>query len=66
MIAFDADVLSDILAGRALAERAAQIPSHEQAVPIVVVEEIVRGRLNSIRQAGSTGRNRGGLRSIVP
>jgi tRNA(fMet)-specific endonuclease VapC len=52
MTAFDADVLTEILAGNRLyVERAALIPLHEQAVPIVVVEEIVRGRLNSIRQA---------------
>lgn len=27
------------------------IPEYEQAVPIIVVEEIIRGRLNIIRQA---------------
>jgi tRNA(fMet)-specific endonuclease VapC len=54
MIAFDADVLTEILAGNAtLAARAASIPPHEQVVPIIVVEEILRGRLNSIRQAES-------------
>lgn len=31
--------------------RAAAIPLHEQAVPVIVVEEILRGRLNIIRQA---------------
>ncbi len=52
MIAFDADVLSDILQGHAvLVHRASQVPLGEQSVPIVVVEEIFRGRLNSIRQA---------------
>jgi tRNA(fMet)-specific endonuclease VapC len=52
MIAFDADVLTEILAGQSVySERAARIPVHEQAVPIIVVEEILRGRLNSIRQA---------------
>lgn len=52
MIAFDADVLTDILAGApSLSARAARVPPHEQAVPIIVVEEIVRGRLNAIRQA---------------
>ncbi len=52
MIAFDADVLSDILLGSLnLSRRAAVIPVHDQFVPIVVVEEILRGRLNSIRQA---------------
>lgn len=52
MIAFDADVLSDIWAGDPeLTRCAAEIPVHEQAVPVVVVEEMLRGRLNSIRQA---------------
>jgi tRNA(fMet)-specific endonuclease VapC len=52
MIAFDADVLTEILAGHpALSQRAAQISVHEQTVPIVVIEEILRGRLNSVRQA---------------
>ncbi|MBI3468048.1 MAG: type II toxin-antitoxin system VapC family toxin [Planctomycetes bacterium] len=52
MSAFDADVLSQILQGHpALSRRAAQIPVHQQTVPIVVVEEILRGRLNSIRQS---------------
>lgn len=52
MIAFDTDVLTEVLLGNtAYAERAAAIPLHEQAVPVIVVEEIVRGRLNIIRQA---------------
>jgi tRNA(fMet)-specific endonuclease VapC len=52
MIAFDADVLSLILEGDAqLSHRASQFPPQDQAVPVVVVEEIFRGRLNSIRQA---------------
>jgi hypothetical protein len=52
MIAFDADALTEILAGDATCtQRAALIPIQEQTVPIVVVEEIIRGRLNSIRQA---------------
>jgi tRNA(fMet)-specific endonuclease VapC len=52
MIAFDADILTDILAGHAgYYQRAALIPANEQAVPVVVIEEILRGRLNSIRQA---------------
>jgi tRNA(fMet)-specific endonuclease VapC len=52
MIAFDADVLSEIFAGNAaFVARAASIPIHEQAVPIIVIEEIIRGRLNSIRQS---------------
>lgn len=35
----------------AYAERLARVPLAEQAVPIVVVEEVFRGRLNIIRQA---------------
>ena len=60
MIAFDADVLSDILRGdQVLSERASRIPVAEQSVPVVVVEEILRGRLNSIRQAeGDKGKLR--------
>ncbi|MFN8490782.1 MAG: type II toxin-antitoxin system VapC family toxin [Caldilineaceae bacterium] len=52
MIAFDTDVLTEILLGNAsYGVRAAAIPAHEQAVPVIVVEEIMRGRLNIIRQA---------------
>jgi predicted nucleic acid-binding protein len=52
MIAFDTDVLTEILLGKpAFTERADRIPSSEQAVPVIVVEEIFRGRLNIIRQA---------------
>jgi len=52
MIAFDTDVLTAILLGNsAFVERAAAIPVREQAVPVIVIEEIMRGRLNVIRQA---------------
>lgn len=52
MKAFDTDILTEILAGNpAYAERIARVPVAEQAVPIVVIEEILRGRLNVIRQA---------------
>ena len=52
MKAFDTDLLTEILAGNpAYAEHIAKVPLAEQAVPIIVVEEIVRGRLNTIRQA---------------
>src|SRR5213596_3091131 len=52
MKAFDTDILTEILAGNpAYAERIANVPLDEQAVPIVAVEEIIRGRLNTIRQA---------------
>ena len=52
MKAFDTDILTQILRGNpASAERVAQIPVAEQALPIVVAEEILRGRFNTIRQA---------------
>ncbi|MGH9840223.1 MAG: type II toxin-antitoxin system VapC family toxin [Blastocatellia bacterium] len=52
MIAFDTDVLTEILMGNApFVSRAATIPVHEQAVPVIAIEEIIRGRLNVIRQA---------------
>ena len=52
MIAFDTDVLTEILLGDAgYRSRAAAIPEHEQTVPVIVIEEILRGRLNIIRQA---------------
>jgi len=41
-----------ILQGNAsFVQRAAAIPVREQAVPAIVIEEIMRGRLNAIRQA---------------
>ena len=52
MIAFDTDVLTEILLGEpTFVAHAANIPPHEQAVPVVVIEEIMRGRLQVIRQA---------------
>lgn len=52
MIAFDTDVLTEILLGNAaFVARATAIPMREQAVPVIVIEEIMRGRLNVIRQA---------------
>ena len=52
MKAFDTDILTEILAGNpAYAERLANVPLAEQSVPIVAVEEILRGRPNTIRQA---------------
>src|SRR5262245_50156268 len=52
MKAFDTDLLTEILAGNpAYAERIAQVPVAEQSAPIVAIEEIIRGRLNTIRQA---------------
>ena len=44
--------MTEILAGNpAYFERIANVPVDQQTVPIVAVEEIVRGRLNVIRQA---------------
>jgi predicted nucleic acid-binding protein len=52
MKAFDTDILTQLLRGNpAFAERAASIPIPEQALPIVVAEEVLRGRFNTIRQA---------------
>ena len=52
MKAFDTDILTQILRGNpAFTARAAQVPVAEQALPIVVAEEMIRGRLNTIRQA---------------
>jgi tRNA(fMet)-specific endonuclease VapC len=52
MKAFDTDILTEILLGNpAYAERVAHVPLEEQRAPVVAVEEIIRGRLNTIRQA---------------
>lgn len=52
MRAFDTDVLTEVLLGNAeYIRRAAEIPPDQQVVPIVVIEEIIRGRFNVIRQA---------------
>src|SRR5687768_827626 len=54
MIAFDTDVLTEILLGNAAyVQRAATVPPEEQAVPIVVIEEVIRGRLEMVRRAES-------------
>lgn len=54
MIAFDTDVLVELLKGNPLfVARASRIPREEQLVPSVVIEEILRGRLNAIRRAES-------------
>ena len=54
MIAFDTDALIEILRGNEeFLARAAAIPVGEQAVPIIVLEEIIRGRLSEIRRAES-------------
>src|ERR1019366_6545804 len=52
MKAFDTDILTEILSGNpAYAERVNNVPLEEQSAPIVAIEEILRGRLNAIRQA---------------
>lgn len=52
MIAFDTNVLTEVMAGNAsVVVRIAAIPADLQAVPVIVIEEIIRGRLNVIRQA---------------
>ena len=54
MIAFDTDVLTEILLGDpTLVARVVTIPPHEQTVPVVVIEEILRGDCRSSdRQSG--------------
>lgn len=52
MKAFDADVLTLILQGDpGCVQKASLIPILDQGAPIVVIEEVIRGRLNAIRQA---------------
>lgn len=54
MTTFDTDVLSSILLGHEpTVQRASAIPLAEQFVPIVAIEEILRGRLNAVRLAES-------------
>ena len=60
MKAFDADVLTLILQGdAACVHKASLIPSLEQGIPVVVVEEILRGRLiASLRSLSARYRGR--------
>ena len=52
MKAFDSDVLTLIGQGNAACiQRASAIPDSEQCVPIIVAEQLIRGRFNVIRQA---------------
>jgi tRNA(fMet)-specific endonuclease VapC len=58
MIAFDADVLSELFRGSAgYVQRAEATPGDQHAIPVVVMEEILRGRLNEVRRAEG-GRSR--------
>jgi tRNA(fMet)-specific endonuclease VapC len=52
MIAFDTDVLTEVLRNNAAyVARAAAIPRDQHWVPIVVAEEVLRGRLHAVRMA---------------
>lgn len=57
MKAFDADVLTLLFHGHpGYAQKVAQISEADRSIPIVVAEQILRGRLNYLRQteAGKT------------
>lgn len=55
MIAVDTDVLTLVLLGEPTAmARLATVPPNQQAIPVVVAEEILRGRLDAIRKAQSS------------
>ena len=61
MIAFDADILSELFRGSPkYVRRAEAIPADEQSLPVVVMEEILRGRLNEVRRA-EAGKSRIGI-----
>jgi tRNA(fMet)-specific endonuclease VapC len=61
MNAFDTDVFSEILLGNpAYVSRVNSIPFDQQSIPIIVAEEIVRGRLNIVRQS-EAGKSRVGM-----
>jgi len=52
MIAFDTDVVVEILRGTpSFVKRADGIPAKEQSISVIVIEEILRARLHAIRQA---------------
>jgi tRNA(fMet)-specific endonuclease VapC len=54
MTAFDTDVLGLALLGKVPdAALASSIPIHERGIPIVVAEELLRGRLDQVRKAES-------------
>jgi tRNA(fMet)-specific endonuclease VapC len=58
MIALDTDLFSDFLRGMgAVVARANAVPEGDRGLPVVVAAEILRGRLNIIRQA-EAGRGR--------
>ena len=52
LTALDTDIFTDVMYGDpALVARLAAIPIAEQTLPIVALEEVIRGRFNVIRQA---------------
>ncbi len=52
MTAYDTDVLTELVAGNpAYLARASAIPRADQAVPVVVAGEVLRGRLAAVRAA---------------
>lgn len=61
MKTFDTDVLTLIFEGHAAyTQKISLIPSGDRAMPIVVADQILRGRLNAIRQA-EAGKAKAGL-----
>ena len=61
MKAFDTDIVTLIFHGDvAYIHKAAQIPAVERSIPIVVAEQMLRGRLNAIRQA-EAGKAKAGI-----
>ena len=58
LIALDTDVFTDVMYGDpVLTARLLAVPIAEQTLPVVVLEEVIRGRFNVIRQA-EAGRGR--------
>lgn len=52
MIAIDTNILTEVMLGNvSILAKLRAIPALQQALPVVVVEEVIRGRLNVIRQA---------------
>ena len=68
MIAFDTNVLTEVLLGNiAYVERAAAIPLHEQAVPVIVTEPshpvVHRTSRNALSGVATAGDSPGDTRS---
>jgi hypothetical protein len=61
LVALDTDVFTDVLyADPAVVARLAAVPVAEQVLPVVALEELIRGRFNVVRQA-EAGRGRATL-----